>query len=189
MSDAERTLIESTTTRRTRLLAALVFGPLDSRRSVNQNTRRFVASMVLAAVVAVACVGTSLVLHIMATNKANQAIATLQAALAASPVIPPDTTRDQATGLLTDKNGNLFDPRTGYPVDPVTGLATDPQGRFIDPRSGWYADPATGYLTDPKTGITIDPVTLTVVTVADSTNPAGTNPAGTNPSSTNKATP
>jgi hypothetical protein len=155
--------MESTAVRRSRLLQALAYGPFDPRRTVNLNTRRLIASVVLAAVVAVACVGTSLVLHLLATNRENQALASLQAALAASPVVPPGTSADEATGLLVDANGNLFDPRTGYPIDPATGVATDPQGRLVDPRSGWFADPSTGYLTDPKSGIIVDPATLTVM--------------------------
>lgn len=163
MSEADQTLIESTTTRRTRLMAALMYGPLDARRKVNQNVRRLIGSVVLAAVIGVGCVGTSLVLHLLAERKETAVVADLKAALAANPVIPPGTVRDEATGLLVDVKGRLFDPRTGYPVDPATGLATDPQGRLVDPRSGWYADPVTGFLTDPKTGTTVDPATLTVV--------------------------
>lgn len=163
MSDADQTLIESTATRRTRLMAALVYGPLDARRTVKQNVRRLIGSIVLATVIGVGCVGTSLVLHLLADRKETAVVADLKAALAANPVIPPGTTKDETTGLLVDETGALFDPRTGYPVDPVTGLATDPQGHLIDPRSGWYADPKTGYLTDPKTGITVNPNTLTVV--------------------------
>jgi hypothetical protein len=163
MSEADQTLIESTATRRDRLLAALVYGPLEARRKVNQNVRRLVGSVVLAAVIGVGCVGTSLVLSLLADRKEAAVIADLTAALAANPVIPPGTVKDEATGLLVDESGDLFDPRTGYPVDPATGLATDPQGHLVDPRSGWYADPDTGYLTDPKTGLTVDPNTLTVV--------------------------
>ncbi len=163
MSETDQTLIESTSTRRSRLLAAFVYGPLDARRKVSQNTRRFIGSVVLAAVIGVGCVGTSLVLHLLADRKETAVVAELKAALAANPVIPPGTVRDETTGLLIDEAGALFDPRTGYPVDPDTGLATDPQGRLVDPRSGWYADPDTGYLTDPKTGVRIDPKTLTVV--------------------------
>lgn len=163
MSDADQALIESTTTRRARLMAALVYGPLDRRRKVNQNTKRLIGSIVLAAVIGVGCVGTSLVLHLLDDRKETAVVADLKAALAANPVIPPGTAKDETTGLLVNEAGDLFDPRTGYPVNPETGLATDPQGRLIDPRSGWYADPTTGYLTDPKTGVIINPSTLTVV--------------------------
>lgn len=172
MSELDQALIESTTTRRARLMAALVYGPLDARRRVNQNVRRIVGSVVLAAVIGVGCVGTSLVLSLLADRKETAVIADLKAALAANPVIPPGTIKDEATGLLIDEQGGLFDPRTGYRVDPATGLATDPQGRLVDPRSGWYADPVTGYLTDPATGLTLDPATLTVIHDNDGDDPS-----------------
>ncbi|MCL2455459.1 MAG: hypothetical protein FWD18_09230 [Micrococcales bacterium] len=164
MNNADQTLIESTSVRRARLASALVHGPLDRRRKVNQNVRRLVASVVVAAVAGVGCVGWSLVASLLADRKHQQVLATLETALASNPVIPPGTERDEATGLLVDETGALFDPRTGYPVDPTTGLATDPQGRLVDPRSGWYADPETGHLTDPRTRTVVDPTTMTVVT-------------------------
>lgn len=165
MTDRDQILIASTRVHRGRLASALAFGTLDRRRQVNTNLRRFVGSVVLAAVAGVGCLGFSLVMHLLQATKDTQALASYRAARAASPLQPTDgQTADATTGYLVNPTtGTLVDPKTGYPVNPLTGLATDPQGRRIDPRTGWYVDLSTGYYTDPATGVTIDPATQQVV--------------------------
>ncbi len=55
-------LLESVRTHRVRLRGAFLIGALAERRVVNDNVRRLVGSMVLAAVVCAGCVGTAIVL-------------------------------------------------------------------------------------------------------------------------------
>ena len=165
MTDPDRVLIETTRTHRHRLASALAFGPLDQRRPVNTNLRRFVGSVVLAAVAGVGCLGFSFVVDILQDRREEQAIAAFRAALATNPIQPTaEMPEDPATGFLEDPwSDDLIDPQTGFVVDRETGLARDPAGRTIDPRLDWYLDPDTGLYTDPASGITIDPRTLTVV--------------------------
>ncbi|MGW6130201.1 hypothetical protein ACWFNE_09260 [Cellulomonas sp. NPDC055163] len=165
MNDPDRTLIETTRTHRDRLASALSFGALDRRRPVNTNLRRFVGSVVLAAVAGVGCLTFSLVVHLLDDRRQDQALAAFRAALSANPIQPTDQMpEDPLTGFLEDPaSEDLVDPQTGFVVDRETGLARDPEGNTIDPRIDWYLDPATGYYTDPATGVTIDPRTLQVV--------------------------
>lgn len=55
-------LLESVRTHRVRLRGAFLIGALAERRVVNDNVKRLVGSMVLAAVVCAGCVGTAIVL-------------------------------------------------------------------------------------------------------------------------------
>ncbi|WP_286343369.1 hypothetical protein [Frondihabitans sucicola] len=56
-------LLESVKTHRARLRGAFLIGELAERRDVNDNVRRLIGSMVLAAVICAGCVGTSFVLN------------------------------------------------------------------------------------------------------------------------------
>jgi hypothetical protein len=163
--DQDRIVIETTRTHRERLTSALAFGALDRRRPVNTNVRRFIGSVVLAAVGGVGCLGFSFVVDQLENRKEAQAVAAFRAALATNPIEPTaEMPEDPATGFLEDpRSDDLIDPQTGFVVDRETGLARDPDGRTIDPRLDWYLDPRTGRYTDPATGITIDPDTLRVV--------------------------
>ncbi|GIG21636.1 hypothetical protein Cch01nite_23600 [Cellulomonas chitinilytica] len=165
MIDRDQVLLESTATHRERVAAALLFGPLDERRKAPTNVKRFVVSVVLAAVACVGCLGFSFVVGLLDDRRQEQAVASLTAAMAANPL--PETeslVTDPGTGFLRDTGtGELVDPRTGFPVDEDTGYVRTPDGRWQDPRTGWFVDPATGYLTDPASGVTVDPETMTVV--------------------------
>lgn len=165
MIDRDRIVIESTKAHRARLTAAFLHGATENRRRVNNNSRRFMGSVILAAVVSIGCLGYSFVTNLLATQKENQAITAFRAAIAANPIKPgPDYAEDSKTGFLTEvKTGRIIDPQTGFTIDPATGLAQHPDGHQIDPRLDWYFDPETGYYTDPQSGITINPVTLQVV--------------------------
>ena len=165
MSEADRTLIDTTRAHRERMRGALAHGPQATRRVVNTNVGRMLGSVILGAVICCACLGTSFVVNLLEDRKQQEAISAFQAAAAANPVQPGGTVvKDEATGFLLDQaTGQYTDPRTGFVVDPATGYATDPDGKLIDTRLGWYIDPATGYYTNPTSGITIDPQTLTVV--------------------------
>ena len=165
MIDFDQTVIESTATHRERLSAAFVYGAQTDRRRVNSNIKRFVGSVILAAVMCAGCLGTGFVLNLLQTQKEAKAVAAFRQAQAANPLQPGgDLAADEASGFLRDqRTGDLIDPRTGFIVDPATGLASDPDGRTIDPKTGWFVDAETGLYTDPATGITIDPVTLRVV--------------------------
>lgn len=169
MIDYDKALLESVTTHRGRLAAAFVHGEQRDRRPVNNNLRRLMGSVILAAVACAACLGTGFVLNIIQTQKETTAITAYRQAIASSPIQPGNgLTEDEGTGLLRDRRSGAFiDPKTGFEVDPKTGWATDPQGRKVDIRTGWFVDPATGNFTDPASGLTIDPDTLTVVDPAE----------------------
>jgi hypothetical protein len=61
-------LLESVKTHRARLRGAFLIGELAERRDVNDNARRLIGSMVLAAVICAGCVGTSFVLNALASQ-------------------------------------------------------------------------------------------------------------------------
>ena len=65
-------LLETVRTHRARLLAAFLHGELDERRVVNDNVRRFIASMVLAAIAAAGCVGAGFVIDFLQQQAAQQ---------------------------------------------------------------------------------------------------------------------
>ncbi|WP_151952943.1 hypothetical protein [Brevibacterium sp. Marseille-P9724] len=165
MIDPDRTLVESTRTRRARMLAAFLHGSLSSRRAVNTNVKRVLGSTVLAAVISVGCLGTGFVLGHLEKQRNEKAIEAFRQASEANPIpAKPPYVKSKETGLLKNtRTGVHIDPRTGFEVDPKTMLAKDPQGRLIDTRTGWIFDPKTGYYTDPASGVTVDPSTLTVV--------------------------
>jgi hypothetical protein len=158
-------LIDTTRTHRQRLGAALAYGPLEERRVANTNAKRAIGSVIAAAVIGAACVGTSFVTSQLTKQREESAVTAFRAALAANPLKPGgDWVQDETTGFLRNKRtGLLVDPQTGYVVDSRTGLSKDPDGRLIDPRIDWYIDPQTGYYTDPATGLTIDPKTQQIV--------------------------
>lgn len=59
--DADSVLLESVATRRARLRAAFLHGDIRGRRTTADNVRRFVGSIVIAAVACAACAGYSFV--------------------------------------------------------------------------------------------------------------------------------
>ncbi|PFG21010.1 hypothetical protein [Serinibacter salmoneus] len=165
MIDADRTLVETTAAHRERMVRVLTRPPRGPRRRFRSNVGRLMGSVVLAAVICCACLGTGFVLGLLERQRHTEAVAAFQAALAANPIQPGDgLLEEEGTAFLLDEDsGEYIDPRTGFPVDPETGYATDPQGRLLDTRLGWYVDPLTGWYTDPTSGVTLDPQTLTVV--------------------------
>jgi hypothetical protein len=68
-------LLETVRTHRARLLSAFLYGELTERRLANDNLKRLIGSIVLAAVVCTGCVGFSLVTSIMARQAAARAAA------------------------------------------------------------------------------------------------------------------
>ncbi len=66
-------LLESVRTHRARLRGAFLLGPLTGRRPVNDNVKRMIGSLVLAAVVGAGCVGTSFVTNFLADQAAAKA--------------------------------------------------------------------------------------------------------------------
>ena len=72
-ADRDVVLLETVRTHRARLLAAFLFGDLEERRVVNDNRKRVIGSMVLAAVVCAGCVGFSFVTTILADQAAERA--------------------------------------------------------------------------------------------------------------------
>jgi hypothetical protein len=76
-------LLETVRTHRARLLAAFLFGELPERRLSNDNVKRLIGSIVLAAVVCTGCVGFSLITSVLARQAAARA-----ASQAKGPVVP-----------------------------------------------------------------------------------------------------
>lgn len=70
--DRDVVLLETVKTHRARLVSALLFGELDERRLVNDNVRRLIVSLVIAAVACAGCAGTSFVLSVLADQRATQ---------------------------------------------------------------------------------------------------------------------
>jgi len=66
-------LVETARTQRMRLGSALLYGRIDERRTVNDNVRRVVASLVVAALACAACVGVSFVTDLLAKQAAEKA--------------------------------------------------------------------------------------------------------------------
>ncbi len=169
MNEFDRTLIETTKSHRERLTSAFIHGRLRERHKVINNINRVLGSVILAAVIGLACLGAGFVLGLLQNQKHEQAVKSFMAAMQANPIKPGNGWIEvEDTGLLVNEStGEHIDPRTGFTVDPKTMLATDPQGRLVDTRLGWYYDPASGYYTDPASGLVIDPVTLTVIEQED----------------------
>lgn len=70
--DSDAILLESVRTHRARLRGAFLLGALADRRSVNDNVRRLIGGVVLAAVLCAGCVGTAFVLQAIAAQQAAQ---------------------------------------------------------------------------------------------------------------------
>lgn len=71
-NDRDAILLETVKTHRARLVAAFLFGELAERRIANDNLKRVIGGMVLAAVVCAGCVGFSFVASILASQAAAQ---------------------------------------------------------------------------------------------------------------------
>lgn len=72
MSNRDTVLLETVRTHRARLVAAFLFGELADRRVANDNVRRFIGGIVLAAVVSAGCVGAAFVVKFFETQAAAQ---------------------------------------------------------------------------------------------------------------------
>src|SRR5690606_7301263 len=90
----DKILIETTKTHRARLASALSYGPLGRRRPVNTNAKRFIGSVVLAAVAGVGCMGYGFVSNLLLQQRENAALASFQQAMASNP-LPETETRSE----------------------------------------------------------------------------------------------
>jgi len=72
VKDNDSLLLESVSTHRARLASAFVFGGLRDRRVVNDNVKRLMGSVVLAAVVCGVCVAVSFIGSILAQQEADR---------------------------------------------------------------------------------------------------------------------
>lgn len=80
-------LLESVRTHRARLRAAFLLGTQSGRRVVNDNVKRLIGSIVLAAVIGAVCVGTSFVTDFLAQQA--EAKAAQQQSIGSSSLTPP----------------------------------------------------------------------------------------------------
>ncbi|MFJ4254560.1 hypothetical protein [Microbacterium sp. NPDC090003] len=69
----DRALIEEARTQRFRLGSALLHGRISDRRTVNDNVRRFIASLIVAALACAVCVGISFVTDLLQAQAAEKA--------------------------------------------------------------------------------------------------------------------
>lgn len=97
MPNRDLILLETVKTHRARLTSAFVFGELAERRVANDNLRRLIGGIVLAAVVCAGCVGFSLVSGLLGTQAAAQR---QQAGMgpATGPIFAADTFDRRTTG-------------------------------------------------------------------------------------------
>jgi cation transporter-like permease len=72
-TDPDVILLETIRTHRSRLRSAFIYGELTERRVVDDNWRRFIASIVVAAVVCAGCVGASFVGHLLSATPSGGA--------------------------------------------------------------------------------------------------------------------
>lgn len=73
MKDRDGLLLEAVGVHRRRLASALAFGPPRARRPLGDNVRRFIGSVVCAAVVCAVCVGVSFVSSVLAQQALEKA--------------------------------------------------------------------------------------------------------------------
>lgn len=81
-------LVEQAKIQRMRLAAALLYGRIDERRTVNDHVRRLIGSLVLAAVACAVCVGISFVGSILADRAAAAAEPAASVAVIPTPEAP-----------------------------------------------------------------------------------------------------
>ena len=124
-------LLETVKTQRTRLLAAFLFGPLAQRRVANDNVKRLIGGVVLAATLCAGCVGFSFVSSFLA----GQASAEQQQAglgPATGPAFAADAfDRRVSTGWGSAELGGswaLLGPASDYAVASGTGTMAVPVG-------------------------------------------------------------
>jgi hypothetical protein len=102
-NDRDAVLLETVKTHRARLLAAFLFGELEERRVVNDNRKRLIGSIVLAAVICAGCVGFAFVSNLLA----EQAAAKEEAAQVSTSVTTPTPTPTSAPTPTRDtEDGN-----------------------------------------------------------------------------------
>ncbi|MFJ3385888.1 MULTISPECIES: hypothetical protein [unclassified Curtobacterium] len=92
--NSDSVLLESVATHRRRLRQAFVLGRLADRRQVNDNVRRFIGSVVLAAVVGVGCLGYSFVTTALAKQAATSGVVGSTSTAPSSPTPAPSTSTD-----------------------------------------------------------------------------------------------
>lgn len=84
----DTTIIEAARTQRMRLGSALLYGRLDERRTVNDNIKRFIGSVIVAALACAVCVGISFVSDLLATQAAEKAAQEQAQSMQIAPAIP-----------------------------------------------------------------------------------------------------
>lgn len=71
-NDPDLILLETVKTHRDRMRSALVHGRIEERRTVNDNIRRFLASVIVAALICGICVGISFVASVLTEQREEQ---------------------------------------------------------------------------------------------------------------------
>lgn len=147
MPDRDLVLLETVKTHRARLVSAFLSGELAERRVINDNVRRLIGGIVLAAVFCAACVGFSFVSAELGKQSAQEK---QQQGLgpATGPVFASDTfDRTLATGWGTADRGGawqLVGPASSYAVADGAGVIKLSEGSGTS-RSGTGAERG-GYL-------------------------------------------
>ena len=137
MPNRDLILLETVKTHRARLTSAFVHGALPERRVTNDNLRRLIGSVVLAAVVCAGCVGFSFVSSLLGRQAASQRAEAAQGP-ATGPVAVSDAfdrTVDGGWGRAeTGGRWSTAGPRADYAVsagDAVIDLGSRPRGGYL----------------------------------------------------------
>ncbi|MGN7189670.1 MULTISPECIES: hypothetical protein [unclassified Curtobacterium] len=112
-------LLESVRTHRVRLRGAFLIGGLDERRSVNDNVRRLIGSVVLAAVVCAGCVGTAFVLGAIRDGQVGGATTTVPSS-PATPARAAGAATSHGSAASTEAVGAAAATGSTAPVGPAT---------------------------------------------------------------------
>lgn len=105
-NDRDAVLLETVKTHRARLLAAFLFGDLDERRVVNDNRKRLIGSIVLAAVICAGCVGFAFVSNLLAEQAAAKEEAAQVSTSVSTPTATPTSPETSTAPTRDTEDGN-----------------------------------------------------------------------------------
>lgn len=137
MANKDLVLLETVRTHRARLVSAFLYGALEERRVANDNLRRLVGGVVLAAIACTVCIGYSLITSVIARQSATQRAQAGQGPATGVPYVADAFDRDDASGWgRADLGGawQLLGRASAYAVDDGEGLielSDDARGAWL----------------------------------------------------------
>ena len=159
LPNRDTVLLETAKTQRSRLLAAFLFGPLAQRRVANDNVKRLIGGVVLAATICAGCLGVSFVTSLLAGQKTAEQ---QQAGLgpATGPAFAADAfDRSVGVGWGSAELGGtwaLLGPTSDYAVASGAGTMTIPVGESRGGHLGPLQDRSDLTLTAVLSGGALD---------------------------------